>query len=117
VVLYASFVYGTIYSILDAFPIVFLEHRGFYQVIIGLPFLTLSVILLSAAGNLANPEILLQTLCSQWTSGCPKARLPLMMFSSVIFAGEMFLFAWTTVPPRESLGGSWNFGGAYTHFE
>jgi len=100
VALYASFVYGILYATLGAFPVVFQEHRGYDEVTGALPFLALlGGILLGAPVNFLNQKYYFKCFAANDNRAVPEARLPPMMFGSIIFAGGMFLFAWTANQP------------------
>jgi hypothetical protein len=98
--LYASFVYGILYSSLGAFPIVFQEKRRMNGVTGSLPFLALlGGTLLGATVLLANQKYFFRRFIENGNRPVPEARLPPMMLGSVIFATGMFFFAWTALPP------------------
>lgn len=97
VALYASFVYGILYLSLAAFPIVFQEIRGWNQVVGALPFLGYLIGIFMGAGvNLANQKFYLKRFKANNNRAIPEARLPPMMLGSVVFAGGMFVFGWTS---------------------
>lgn len=97
VALYASFVYGILYLSLAAFPIVFQELRGWNQVVGALPFLAYLVGILIGGGiNLANQKFYIKRFKANNNRAVPEARLPPMMIGSVLFAGGMFVFGWTS---------------------
>ncbi|TID26422.1 putative mfs multidrug [Venturia nashicola] len=100
VCIYACFVYGILYSTLGAFPYVYQEQRGMNKLTGALPFLALfGGILLGAFALLANQSYYFQKFKQNGDRAVPEARLPPMMFGSIIFAAGMFLFAWTASPP------------------
>lgn len=97
VALYASFVYGILYLSLAAFPIEFEEERGWNQLVGELPFLALLVgIFGGAATNLFNQRFYIKRYKANNNRAVPEARLPPMMFGSVVFAAGMFIFGWTS---------------------
>ncbi|KAJ5799425.1 uncharacterized protein N7518_001493 [Penicillium psychrosexuale] len=97
VALYASFVYGILYLSLAAFPIVFQEIRGWNQVVGALPFLAYLVgIMMGGCINLANQKFYIKRFKANNNRPVPEARLPPMMLGSVLFAGGMFVFGWTS---------------------
>lgn len=101
VALYAAFVYGILYLCLAAFPIVFQEVRGWNQVVGALPFLAMLIgILFGAAINLFNQRFYIKRFKANNNSAVPEARLPPMMLGSIVFAGGLFLFAWTGNFPK-----------------
>lgn len=101
VALYAAFVYGILYLCLAAFPIVFQEVRGWNQVVGALPFLAMLIgILFGAVVNLCNQNFYIKRFKANNNFPVPEARLPPMMLGSIVFAGGLFLFAWTGNYPR-----------------
>lgn len=97
VALYASFVYGILYANLAAFPIEFQEERGWNPVIGALPFLALLIgILLGGVINVLNQSYYNRRYKANSNQPVPEARLPPMMAGSVVFAGGLFLFGWTS---------------------
>ena len=97
VALYASFVYGLIYANLAAFPLEFEEERGWNLLVGALPFLALLVgILLGGSTNILNQRYYNRRFAANGNKAVPEARLPPMMAGSVVFAGGMFLFGWTS---------------------
>lgn len=100
VCLYACFVYGILYSTLGAFPYVYQKQRGMNKIVGALPFLALFVgILLGAIVLAANTGYYFKKFKANGNRAVPEARLPPMMFGSLIFAAGMFIFAWTATPP------------------
>lgn len=97
IALYASFVYGILYLNLAAFPIEFIEERGWGPVVGGLPFLLMLVGILMGAGvNLLNQRFYISRFKKNNNRPVPEARLPPMMIGSIAFASGMFIFAWTS---------------------
>ena len=97
VALYASFVYGILYANLAAFPIEFHEERGWNLVIGALPFLALLIgIIVGGAANVLNQKYYVRCFIANGKKAVPEARLPPMMVGSIIFAGGLFLFGWTS---------------------
>ncbi|RAO65497.1 uncharacterized protein BHQ10_001509 [Talaromyces amestolkiae] len=97
VALYASFVYGILYLNLAAFPIEFIDERGWGQVVGELPFLSMLVgIMIGAGVNLLNQKFYISRFKKNNNRPVPEARLPPMMIGSIVFAAGMFIFAWTS---------------------
>ncbi|KAK5118774.1 hypothetical protein LTR85_007980 [Meristemomyces frigidus] len=97
VALYASFVYGILYASLAAFPIEFEEVRGWNKLVGSLPFLAMLLgIIIGAGANLFNQKFYLTRWKANHCRPVPEARLPPMMFGSVIFVAGLFIFAWTS---------------------
>jgi len=99
IALYSSFVYGILYANLGAFPVVFQEGRGWNPVIGALPFISVMIgVLLAAGANIANQGYFSRSLAENDERPLPEARLPPMMVGSVVFAAGLFIFAWTSSP-------------------
>ncbi|KAE9962919.1 hypothetical protein BLS_009881 [Venturia inaequalis] len=97
---YACFVYGILYSTLGAFPHIYQTQRGMNKILGALPFLALFVgILLGALFLLANQRYYFRKFKQNGNRPVPEARLPPMIFGSIIFATGLFIFAWTAPPP------------------
>ena len=97
IALYASFVYGILYGTLAAFPIEFQEIRGWNLLVGALPFLALLTgILLGGAANALNQTHYMRCYEANGNKAVPEARLPPMMVGSVVFAGGLFVFGWTS---------------------
>ncbi|KAK4541817.1 hypothetical protein LTR36_007349 [Oleoguttula mirabilis] len=97
VALYASFVYGILYASLAAFPIEFEEVRGWSRLVGSLPFLAMLFgIVLGAGANLFNQKFYLKRWKANHCRPVPEARLPPMMFGSVVFVAGLFILAWTS---------------------
>ncbi len=97
VALYASFVYGILYANLAAFPIEFQEERGWNLLVGALPFLALLIgIILGGAANVFNTSYYNRRFIANGNKPVPEARLPPMMVGSIVFAGGLFMFGWTS---------------------
>lgn len=96
---YASFVYGLLYSLLEAIPIEFEEVRGWNTLVGSLPFLAVLVgIFIAAGGNMINQKYYLRAIAANGGRAVPEARLPPMMVGSVLLSAGLWLFAWTSGP-------------------
>ncbi|CAG5188939.1 uncharacterized protein ALTATR162_LOCUS12063 [Alternaria atra] len=98
--IYMAVVYGTLYMLFGAFPIVYQQGRGWSQGIGGLAFLGVAVGMIAA------------TIYSIWDNkrynkaieaspsgvAAPEARLPPALLGSVIMPIGLFWFAWTNGP-------------------
>ncbi|KAL9125298.1 MAG: hypothetical protein Q9217_005480 [Psora testacea] len=97
VTLFASFVYGLLYANLAAFPIEFGEERGWNLLVSALPFLAFLIgIILGGATNVINQSYYNHKFVANGGKPVPEARLPPMMVGSVVFAGGLFIFGWTS---------------------
>lgn len=97
--IYMAIIYGTLYMLFSAFPIVYQQNRGWSQGIGGLSFLGVAVGMLIGVGY------------SIWDNGRyaraeekhngeapPEARLPPGLIGAVALPIGMFWFAWTNYP-------------------
>ena len=97
--LYACVIYGLLYMFFVAFPIVYMEGKGYSSGITGLMFIPVAVgVLCSAACSpLVNKHYL--TLVKKHNGKPPaEARLVPMMLSCWFIPIGMFIFAWTSYP-------------------
>lgn len=97
--IYMAIVYGTLYMLFGAFPIVYQEERGWSPGIGGLAFLGVAIgmilaVLYSIWDNKRYAKI------SDEYSGFapPEARLPICMIGGVAVPIGLFWFAWTDSP-------------------
>lgn len=97
--LYAAFVYGLLFFQLEAFPIVFFDHRHFSLLPSTLPLLGLFVGVIFALGvNFANQPYYAKAVERNGGKAVPEARLPPMVLGGVLFAAGIFWFGWTSSP-------------------
>lgn len=97
---YASFVFALLYTTLEVFPIVYLEHRGWSPVVSSLPFLSLFVGVLGALCiNLANQPRYARIVERAGGKPVPEGRLAPMAVGACIFAIGLWWFGWTAEPP------------------
>lgn len=95
IAVYASFVYAILYLTLEVFPIVFIEGRGYSEVVGTLPFIALFVGVLAAAGlNLSNQKRYARLVDEAGGKPVPEGRLPPMMVGAVVFCGGLFWFGY-----------------------
>lgn len=97
--IYIAIIYGTLYMLFDAYPIVFQDVRGWSPGIGGLAFLGVLVgILCSITYNIpVYYNYRKRTLNSQ-TRLAPEARLPPTFLGSILLPIGLFWFAWTNYP-------------------
>ncbi|KAJ5332947.1 hypothetical protein MYU51_005397 [Penicillium brevicompactum] len=94
--LYMAIVYGTLYMMFAAFPIVYQEHRGWSQGISGLAFLGIMVgMLMAVAYSLWDNKRYVKTSEEHNGFAPPEARLPPCLIASVAIPIGLFWFAWT----------------------
>ncbi|KAH6916843.1 polyamine transporter 1 [Coprinopsis sp. MPI-PUGE-AT-0042] len=99
--LYMSFVYGCLYLLFAAFPIVFGKSRGFSAGVSGLMFLPLPI-----GGAIAvilyvcvyNPRYEKEVKRFAPRPVPPEARLAVTLFGGPLFALSFFWFGWTSFP-------------------
>ncbi|KAI1325755.1 MFS transporter [Xylariaceae sp. FL0255] len=100
--IYISIIYGTLYMLFSAFPLVFQVARGWSQGTAGLPFagVAVGVLLATLAAGVDNKRYV--RICleakSKGHAVMPEARLRIAMAGAVILPIGLFLFAWTTYP-------------------
>lgn len=99
ITLYTSFVYSLIFLVLEVFPIVFREQRGYGPVVSTLPFLGILVGVVAALPiNLANQPRYVRAVQKNKGRAVPEARLPPLIIGSVLLSGGLFWFGWTAAP-------------------
>ncbi|GFF92212.1 uncharacterized MFS-type transporter C530.15c [Aspergillus lentulus] len=96
---YAAVIYGTLYMLFAAFPIVYEEQRGWNPGVGGLPFLGVMVgTLLGALYTLYDNKRFVKVEQQCNGRAPPEARLPPCMVSAVSIPIGLFWFAWTNYP-------------------
>ncbi|RAK71575.1 MFS transporter [Aspergillus fijiensis CBS 313.89] len=97
--LYMAIVYGTLYMLFDAFPIVFQEMRGWSEGIGSLPFLGVMVGMMTAVGYNMYDNKRYKRIHEQHNGFAPpEARLPPTMIGAITIPVGLFWFAWTNGP-------------------
>jgi multidrug resistance protein len=98
--LYMSVLYGLLYMFFVAYPIIYVEGKGYSEGITGLMFIpiALGVVLSAALSPQINKHYV--SLCRKAPNGKPaaEARLIPMMFSCWLIPIGLFIFAWTSYP-------------------
>jgi MFS family permease len=95
-----AIVYGTLYMLFDAFPIVFQELRGWSEGIGSLPFLGVMVgMMIAVACNMHDNKRYVRIHKQHNGFAPPEARLPPTMIGGVAIPIGLFWFAWTNAPP------------------
>ncbi|KAI1344293.1 major facilitator superfamily transporter [Xylariaceae sp. FL0016] len=94
--LFMAIVYGTLYMMFAAFPIVFQQQRGWSPGIGGLAFLGVAVgmtlaVIYSGYDNARYAKIVEE----QGGNAAPEARLPPSLIGSILLPIGLFWFAWT----------------------
>ncbi|KAJ5798786.1 uncharacterized protein N7503_006291 [Penicillium pulvis] len=97
--LYMAIIYGTLYMLFAAFPIVYEEYRGWNQGVSGLAFLGIMVgMLLAVLYSLWDNKRYIKTQDQHDGFAPPEARLPPVMLASIAIPIGLFWFAWTNAP-------------------
>lgn len=94
---YGGFVYGLIYLLLIAIPLVFTENYHFLQGVSELPYISALIGCFLGAGVLILFDIRYRRLTAKLngSSPGPRERLPAMMVGSIGFTVGLFLFCWS----------------------
>lgn len=94
-----AIIYGTLYMLFAAFPIVYQQERGWSPGIGGLAFLGLAVGMIGAVMYAALDNRRYSKVSDQYKGFAPpEARLPMCMVGGILVPIGMFWFAWTSAP-------------------
>lgn len=97
--IYMAIIYGTLYMLFGAFPIVFQQYRGWSQGISGLAFIGVAVgILLGVTYAIIDNNRYARVEREHGGEAPPEARLPPAIVASVALPIGIFWFAWTNSP-------------------
>jgi multidrug resistance protein len=99
--LYMAIIYGTLYMLFGAFPIVYRLGRGWNQGISGLPFIGVAIGMIAAVTYTIvydNKRYLRCVKNSATGFAAPEDRLPAAMVGGVALPIGLFWFAWTNSP-------------------
>jgi hypothetical protein len=97
--IYLAIIYGTLYLLFAAFPIVFQQQRGWSPGIGGLAFIGVAVGMLFAVGYaMFDNRRYLRVAAAHGGLAPPEARLPPAILGSVLLPVGLFWFAWTNGP-------------------
>ncbi|OQE31605.1 hypothetical protein PENSTE_c001G02173 [Penicillium steckii] len=97
--IYMSIIYGTLYMLFAAYPIVFQEVRGWSEGIGGLAFLGILVGMILAVVYTFPENMRYAEKCTQTTDRLPpEVRLPPSMVGGIALPIGLFWFAWTNSP-------------------
>jgi hypothetical protein len=98
--IYMAIIYGTLYMLFSAFPIVYQQDRGWSPGIGGLAFLGVAVGMLAAVAYSIwdNKRYARIVDASESGMASPEARLPPAMVGAVAIPIGLFWFAWTNSP-------------------
>jgi multidrug resistance protein len=96
---YMAIIYGTLYMLFGAFPIVFREYRGWSQGISGLSFIGVAVgIMAGVAYSIFDNKRYKRVEREHGGEAPPEARLPPAIIAAVALPIGLFWFAWTNYP-------------------
>jgi hypothetical protein len=97
--IYIAIIYGTMYLLFAAFPIVFQQQRGWSPGIGGLAFLGLAVgMVFAIVFTIFDNRRYARAVKEGGGMAQPEARLPPAILGSVLLPVGMFWFAWTNGP-------------------
>lgn len=96
---YAALIYGVLYMLFEAIPIVYEDKRGWNAGVGGLPFLGVMVgVLCGVVYTMKDNKRYIRTQEAHDGFAPPEARLPPCMTSAVTIPIGLFWFAWTNSP-------------------
>lgn len=97
--IYMAIIYGTLYMLFSAFPIVYQQDRGWTQGIGGLAFLGVMVGMMAAvAYSIWDNKRYVKINNAHGGFAPPEARLPPCMIGGIAATIGLFWFAWTNYP-------------------
>ena len=101
--IYMAIIYGTLYMMFGAFPIVYQEQRGWSQGIGGLTFIGVAIGFLAGTcyvipDNDRFSKIEDKAIANGAHAAPPEARLPPAITGSILLPLGLFWFAWTNFP-------------------
>jgi multidrug resistance protein len=96
--IYMAIIYGTLYMLFGAFPIVFQQNRGWSQGISGLAFGGIAVGMMAGVVYSIFDNKRYANVEKKHGKAPPEARLPPAMVGAVALPIGMFWFAWTNYP-------------------
>jgi MFS family permease len=114
--LYHAIIYGILYMLFGAFPIVYRIGRGWNEGISGLPFVAVAIGVLLAILYVIlydNKQYMKKVVASGVGYTTPEARLPMCIVGGIVLPIGLFWFAWTnspSLPWAASVVGSIPFG-------
>ncbi|KAF2632041.1 MFS general substrate transporter [Macroventuria anomochaeta] len=99
--LYHAIIYGILYMLFGAFPIVYRQGRGWNEGISGLPFVAVAIGVLLAITYVIvvdNKQYMKKVEASGKGYTTPEARLPMCLVGGIVLPIGLFWFAWTNSP-------------------
>ncbi|CZT17613.1 related to benomyl/methotrexate resistance protein [Ramularia collo-cygni] len=96
---YASYVFGLLFFLVQSFVVVFHDIRGYSIIVSTLPFIGMLIgIFFALVINLANQGPYAKAVSNNKGRPVPEARLPPMLLGGVLFSTGMLFFGWTSGP-------------------
>jgi multidrug resistance protein len=114
--IYMSIVYGTLYMLFAAFPIVFQQERGWNEGVGGLSFLGVLVgMLIAFTVSSFDNKRYVRVAKKHGGFAPPETRLPVTILGGIAIPIGLFWFAWTSYPwihwfPSVAAGAPFGFG-------
>lgn len=97
--IYMAIIYGTLYMMFGAFPIVYQQQRGWSAGIGGLSFVGVAVGMISAVCySIYDNKRYVKVAAKHNGNAPPEARLPPALIGSITLPIGLFWFAWTNYP-------------------
>jgi len=97
--IYMAIIYGTLYMMFAAFPIVYQQNRGWSEGIGGLAFIGVAVgMMIAIAYTIPDNNRYNRVAEKNRGKAPPEARLPPSMLGSIFLPLGLFWFAWTNYP-------------------
>ncbi|KAH8675248.1 major facilitator superfamily domain-containing protein [Xylariales sp. PMI_506] len=96
--LYTAIVYGTLYMMFGAFPIVFQENRGWNAGVGGLPFAGVALGMFVSIAYCIQDNTRFAKIIAEKGKSAPEDRLPPSIFGSLLLPVGLFWFAWSNGP-------------------
>ncbi|CAH0050493.1 unnamed protein product [Clonostachys solani] len=96
--IYIAFIYGTLYMLFPAFPIIFAQTRGWAPEISALAFLGMTIGMALSIAFLLYDQKRYRALTLATGSAPPESRLPPAMIGACFLPVGLFWFAWTNGP-------------------
>ncbi|KAH7385645.1 major facilitator superfamily domain-containing protein [Pyrenochaeta sp. MPI-SDFR-AT-0127] len=99
--LYHAIIYGILYMLFGAFPIVYRQGRGWNEGVSGLPFVAVAIGVLLAITYVIvfdNKQYMKKVNASGVGYTTPEARLPMCIVGGIVLPIGLFWFAWTNSP-------------------
>ncbi|KAK5110379.1 MFS siderochrome iron transporter 1 [Meristemomyces frigidus] len=97
--IYMAIIYGTLYMLFGAFPIVYQQQRGWSAGVGGLAFLGLAVgMVIAVAYCIWDNKRYVKVADAHNGFAPPEARLPICMIGGIAIPIGLFWFAWTNYP-------------------